>query len=220
MSRILVINPNSSESVTRAMDAALRPLRHSHSPEIVSVTLAEGPPGIETQRDVESVVLPLADMIAREKADAYIIACFSDPGLAVAREATEKPVFGIAESAFLAALGFGETFGIVAILDRSIPRHLRAVRSMGLRERLAGDIAINTGVAGLEDKRSSVRKIVDVAKRLRDEHGASSVILGCASMGQYRAEVEQQVGMAVIDPSQAAVSRAIVSLALSYPAPR
>jgi allantoin racemase len=216
MPRILVINPNSSTSVTDAMDAALASLRFAGGPAIDCTTLAEGPPGIETQRDVESVVLPLADLVRSERADAYVVGCFSDPGLALLRETSDKPVFGIAESAFLTAIGFGRRFGIVAILDRSIPRHLRHLRQLGLEDRLAADIAINTGVAGLEDGAGSVERIAAVGKRLRDEHGASSMILGCASMGRYRAAVEQRVGIAVIDPAQAAVAHAIASVALGY----
>lgn len=216
MPRILVVNPNSSTSVTAAMDAALAPLRFGGGPAIDTMTLAEGPPGIETQRDVESVVLPLSELVRRERADAYVLGCFSDPGLALARDVSDKPVFGIAESAFLTALGFGRKFGIVAILDRSIPRHLRYLRQLGLEDRLAADIAINTGVAGLEDEASSVERIVAVGKQMRDAHGASAVILGCASMGRYRAEVEQQIGIAVVDPTQAAVSQAIAAVALGY----
>ena len=97
MARILVINPNSSVSVTSSMDRGLAPLRASCSGEIACVTLAEGPPGIETQADIESVVLPLSRLIAGENADAYVIACFSDPGLALARETSPRPVVGIAE---------------------------------------------------------------------------------------------------------------------------
>lgn len=219
MPRILVINPNSSQEVTRSMDGALETLRFPGGPRIESVTLSEGPPGIETQRHIESVVLPLAELIARETADAYVVACFSDPGLPLARETTDKPVFGIAESAFLTALGFGPRFGIVAILDRSIPRHIRYLRSLGLLDRLAADLAINTGVAGLSDETSSLARIVDVGQRLRDEHGASCIVLGCAGMARYRPELEQRLGLAVIDPTQAAVARAIAFTALSYPAP-
>ena len=57
--RIIVINPNSSETVTRAIDAAVEPLRRAGGPEIECLTLAEGPPGIETQRHVDEVVAPL-----------------------------------------------------------------------------------------------------------------------------------------------------------------
>ena len=127
--RILVINPNSSEAVTRGVDAAMAPLRLAGGPAIECATLAEGPPGIETQAHVEGVTGPLARLIAARDNDcaAFVIACFSDPGLHLARETTRKPVLGIAECGILTALTLGERFGVVAILERSIPRHLRYV---------------------------------------------------------------------------------------------
>src|SRR5919108_4135495 len=124
--RIVVINPNSSEAVTDAIDRAIAPLRMEGGPEIECVTLAEGPPGIETQAHVEQVVQPTLRLVrAREDAAAFVIACFSDPGLHAAREATRKPVLGIAECGLLTAMTQGERFGIVAILSTSLPRHLR-----------------------------------------------------------------------------------------------
>ena len=56
MSRILVVNPNSTEAVTRGIDEACEPLRMQGGPAIDVVTLKEGPPGIETQQHVDSVV--------------------------------------------------------------------------------------------------------------------------------------------------------------------
>jgi Asp/Glu/hydantoin racemase len=77
--RSRVVNPNSNEDVTRGLDAALEPLRFPNGPEIVCSTLAEGPFGIETQADVESVVMPLRRMIeADNSSDAFVI----DPTLA------------------------------------------------------------------------------------------------------------------------------------------
>src|ERR1051326_8200191 len=97
--RIRVINPNSNEVVTRGIDAALAPLRFADGPEIVCSTLPEGPLGIETQADVESVTLPLRRLVEADNAsDAFVIACYSDPGLHVCREGTARPVFGIARS--------------------------------------------------------------------------------------------------------------------------
>jgi Asp/Glu/hydantoin racemase len=95
--RIRVVNPNSNEAVTRGIDAALEPLRFANGPEIVCSTLTEGPFGIETQADVECVVMPLRRMVeADNSSDAFVIACYSDPGLHVCREGTTRPVFGIA----------------------------------------------------------------------------------------------------------------------------
>ena len=78
--RIIVINPNSTQAVTAAIDAALQPWRMAGGPAIECVTLAEGPPGIETQAHVEQVVQPICRLVrAREDAGAFVIACFSDP---------------------------------------------------------------------------------------------------------------------------------------------
>src|SRR3954471_1888485 len=85
--RILVINPNSSASVTAAIDDAVVPLRIAGGPDIEVVGLAEGPPGISSQRDADSVVMPLVNRVSRDDADAFVLACFSDPGLHAVREA-------------------------------------------------------------------------------------------------------------------------------------
>ncbi|MDG2286779.1 MAG: aspartate/glutamate racemase family protein, partial [Alphaproteobacteria bacterium] len=142
--RIIVINPNSTAVVTEAMDRALDPLRLDGGPEIESVTNPDGPPGIESQQHVDQVSAHICGIIqARDNdAGAFVIACFSDPGMFAAREVTSKPVFGIAESGILSALSLGSRFGVIAILDKSIPRHIRYIRSLGLESRLAGDMAI------------------------------------------------------------------------------
>ncbi len=215
MARILVINPNSSTQTTAAMEEGIASLRTQGGAAIECVTMAEGPPGIETQEHVESVVLPLARLIEREPAAIYVIACFSDPGIHLAREVARAPVIGIAESAFLLAMGLGQKFGIVAILERSIPRHMRYVRQLGLTGFLAGDRSINSGVAGLSGP-GVIERIVEVGRRLRDEDGANVLILGCASMGRYRSAIEDQLGMPVVDPAQAAVARAQMLLGLGY----
>ena len=92
--RILVINPNSTASVTSAIAEAMAALRMPGGPEIECLTLEEGPPGVESQTDADGVILPLCRVIREHDGDvaAFVIACFSDPGLFSAREATQKPV--------------------------------------------------------------------------------------------------------------------------------
>jgi allantoin racemase len=214
MARILVINPNSSIAVTQAMDESLNALRSPCGPQILSTYLSGAPLGIETQKDIESVVLPLSQKIASEAADAYIIACFSDPGLALARETTSSLVLGVAESAYFTAISLGRRFGVISIGEGSIPRHARYIDSLGLRDWLAGDLSINSHVADLADTGRSLDRIVAVALRLRDEKGADVLILGCVGMSPYRAELEKRTGLVVLDPTQAAVARAISYLAL------
>jgi allantoin racemase len=130
--RILVINPNSSTSVTAAIDAPLEPLRLSDGPEILVTHLTDQRPGIISQRDADSAAATLAKFVAGDRADAFVIAGFSDPGLHGTREAPQgRPVMGIGEWGVLLALTFGERFGIVALSSASIYRQQRMVRQRG-----------------------------------------------------------------------------------------
>jgi Asp/Glu/hydantoin racemase len=208
--RIVVINPNSTEAVTDAIDRAVAPLRMAGGPEIECVTLAEGPPGIETQAHVEQVVPPILRLIGeRADAAAFVIACFSDPGLHAAREATARPVLGIAECGLLTALTQGERFGIVAILKTSLPRHLRYLRQLGLEARFAGEEPLGLGVVELADDTRTFQRMIEAGGRLRDAHGADVLVLGCAGMAQYRGALADALGLPVVDPTQAAVTMAI-----------
>lgn len=209
--RILVVNPNSTETVTAAIDEAMAPLRFPGGPEIQCLTLAEGPPGVETQSHADSVIAPLCRLIAARdnEASAFVIACFSDPGLFSARETTRKPVLGIAECGILTALTLGHRFGVISILGRSVPRHLRYVGAMGLSDRLAADLAIELGVVELADEARTLERMVTVGRSLRAAHGADVVVMGCAGMARYRARVESAIGIPVVEPTQAAVAMAI-----------
>jgi allantoin racemase len=123
---ILVINPNSNSAVTAGLDAALGTLRLADGPSIRCTTLSEGPFGIESQKDVEQVTLPLRRLVEQDNAaGAFVIACFGDPGPQVCREATRRPVFGANERGVLTALARGDRFGIIAITAKSIARHQR-----------------------------------------------------------------------------------------------
>lgn len=209
--RILVINPNSTETVTQSIDEAMAPLRFPSGPEIQCLTLAEGPPGVETQSDADSVIAPLCRLIAARdnEASAFVIACFSDPGLFSAREMTRKLVLGIAECGILTALTLGHRFGIISILARSVPRHLRYVGALGLTDRLAADLPIELGVLELADESRTLERMVSVGRALREMHGADVVVMGCAGMARYRARVESAIGIPVVEPTQAAVAMAI-----------
>src|SRR5947209_9653668 len=125
--RILVINPNSTQAVTDGIDRAMEPLRMSGGPAIECVTLKEGPPGIETQAHVESVVAPISAAVKSRDNDcsAFVIACYSDPGLHAAREVTTKPVLGIAACGFPAAMPLGPRCGGTWSRLKSIPSQLR-----------------------------------------------------------------------------------------------
>ena len=215
--RIVVINPNSTEAVTRGIDEAVAPLRFSDGPRIDCLTLAEGPPGIETQCHADGVIDPLRALIRREDnaADGFVIACFGDPGLHSARETTRKPVFGIAESAYLFALTLGERFGVIAILPASVTRQKRYIRQLGLQDRYAGSIPVGLGVTALEGGAVADR-MTSVGRQLIEDHGADVLIMGCAGMARHRAKVESALGVPVVDPCQAGTAQALAAVCFGY----
>lgn len=212
--RILVINPNSSEAVTAAIDAALAPLRLPGGPEIAVTRLPEGPESIVTQRDADGVVMPLARRVEGEDADAFVIACFSDPGLYAAREAAQgRPVMGIAEWGILRALTLGERFGIVALSDMSVRRQQRMVRQMSLGGRYAGSRPIDA--TAVDTANEAIRgRLIEAGRDLVRSWGADVVVLGCAGMALHRAAVEREIGRPVIEPCQQAVAAAIGAVLL------
>lgn len=214
---IFVINPNSTEAVTRGIDRACEPLRMAGAPRIECVTLADGPPGIQTQRDVDGVVAPMLRLIAEldPRAAAFVIACFSDPGLHSARETTRRPVLGIMECGILTALTLGQRFGVIAILATSIPRHLRTINAMGVSSRLANERAVGLPVVELADESKTSSRMIEVGKALAAD-GANSIVMGCAGMAQYRDRVEQAAGVPVVEPTQAAVAMAIGRVRLGW----
>jgi len=211
MPTIYVINPNSTEAVTEVIDQAIEPLRSSDGPGIECLTLAEGPPGIQTQRDVDGVVEPLLRRAAalENYASAFVIACFSDPGLHSLREQSARPVFGIAECGVLTALSIGHRFGVIAILPVSIRRHLRYYGAMGVTGRLAAELAINVNVVDLANQDLTRSRMIDCGRALRDAHGADVIVMGCAGMTKYRPVLEDELGIPVVEPTQAAVAMAV-----------
>src|SRR2546423_13196626 len=192
--RIRVINPNSNEAVTRGIDEAVALLRFAEGPEIVCSTLAEGPFGIETQEHVESVALPLRRLVEADNAsDAFVIACYSDPGLHVCREGTTRPVFGIAECGVLAALARAERFGVIAILQRSIARHMRYLRQMGLTDRLAGEHPLGMSDAETASGEGTLSRLIDVGRALQDEDGAGVIVMGCTGVARHPSPPEEEL---------------------------
>ena len=207
---ILVINPNCTEAMTRGIDDACAPLRMPGGPAIETATLKEGPPGIETQQHVDGLIAPLSRFVAQREKDhaAFVIACYSDPGIFSVREVTKKPVLGIAECGILTAMTLGSKFGVIAILQKSIPRHLRYMGAMGVMDRCAGELPVDLPVLELADEKKTFGRMVSVGQKLR-EQGADVVVMGCAGMARYRDGLQQELGVPVVEPTQAAVSMAI-----------
>lgn len=206
---ILVINPNSNQAVTDGLDAALAGFKRPGGPSIECVTLAEGPFGIESQLDSDAVVLPLGDLVRRrDDASAFVIACYSDPGIDLCRSLAAAPVFGIQESGVLTAMARADRFGVIAIRDASILRHTRYMRRMGVLDRLAAERALDMSVDESARGETTFDRLVEVGGELVGD-GAQTLILGCAGMARWRSALEERLGVPVIDPTQAAVAMAL-----------
>jgi Asp/Glu/hydantoin racemase len=207
---ILVINPNSTQSVTSDLDRALHPLRFQEGPTIECLTLAEGPAAIETNEHIERVKAPLCRVIREreQSTSTFVIACFSDPGLEEARAATQKTVLGVARCGLLTALALGTKIGVISILEESVQRHQGLYAQIGITSRIAGDRAVGLGVLELADESAALPRLTEVGTTLR-QSGAHALVLGCTGMTPYRSALEQALGLPVVDPTIAAVGMAL-----------
>ena len=198
----IVINPNSTRAVTDGIRDAVRQVPGIERLDVDYLTLAEGPPGIETDAHIRAVIPPLQALVREREADAFVIACFSDPGVAQLRG---KPVYGIGECACRAAAAGNRRFGIISILAPSVARHRRHLERLGLAAQLAGDRPLGLSVLDLADHTLTAERMREVARRLVSDDGAEALVLGCAGMAAYREAVQADIGCPVIDPCQAAL---------------
>lgn len=208
---MLVINPNRSNACTAGIVAAIAPFRRAGGPALDVIDLPDGPPAILSWRDWHGVVEPLCRAVAAHPADAYVIACASDPGIEAARALTDRPVLGVFRCAVSAAIVRAERFGIIAIVDASKARHLAALRSMGLEARLAAEVALNVDMDTLLDPHAARAALVAAARDCVAA-GAGAVVLGCTGMAGHRGAIEAACGVPVIEPCQAGAAMALLAL--------
>jgi Asp/Glu/hydantoin racemase len=211
-SRILVINPNSSQSCTAGIAESLKPFAVPGRPPFEVVSLPGGPPAIVTWRDWFGVAEPLCRMVEQEPAEAYVIACVSDPGIDAIRTVTDRPVFGPFRAAVAAALARAERFGVIAFVEASKARQRRVLQAMGVEARLAASVALNLPMETLTDPTAARAALCDTARALVAA-GSEAVILGCAGMAGHRRAVEEAAGVPVIEPCQAAAAQVLLALA-------
>ena len=214
---LVVINPNSNAGVTAGIDAALQALRVAGGPPIHCLTLTEGPAAVQSQQDLTQVAPLLSRLVSeqQQQAGAFVIACFSDPALALLREVSHRPVFGIGECAILDALTRGQRFGVIAMQRSALDRHLRTYGAMGVLQRFAGERAVELSMLQLADPQVTLHRMLQVGRQLRDEHQADVLVMGCAGMAAYREPLERELCIPVVEPSQAAAAMALGRILLN-----
>ncbi|MCH9276571.1 aspartate/glutamate racemase family protein [Bifidobacterium amazonense] len=207
--KIKVINPNTTWSMTRTIEAAARA---SVSPdvEIEAVSPEMGPVSIESHSDEALAAVGVMDEIRKGEADGcdgYVLACFGDPGLHAARELASGPVIGIAEGAFHAASFLGRSFAIVTTLGRTLGRARDLVDEYGFSRACVAYRACEVPVLGLdEDPEGSYAALKAECERTIAETSPDSIVLGCAGMAAMCERLERELGLPVIDGVAAATS--------------
>ena len=213
--RLLVLNPNTTASMTQTIEAAARSVA-AVGAEIVAMTSSMGPVSIEGFYDEAFAVPGVVEAIARAEAegmDAAIIACFDDTGLDAARSVAAIPVIGICEAALVTAGQLAKRIAVVTTLERSVVPLEELVRRYGFGER-ARVSACDVPVLALEDEASDARAKLEAEIETALGRGAEAVVLGCAGMADLAADLSSRFGVPVVDGVAAAVKQAEALVAL------
>jgi Asp/Glu/hydantoin racemase len=213
--RILLCNPNSTASMTRACVDMVLPTLSSNVVLVGCTALEPAPSAIEGKfDDVMSAAVAVQGILQHaNQFDAFLIACYSDHALIrMLREELSQPVCGIMEASLFAARTLGTRFGIIASGPRSRYTLEDTVRSSGFGNFCVGVRSCELGVLGLKERpRDEVLRIVgQVGKELVGD-GADVILLGCAGMADLKSAVEEAVGedVQVIDGVVAGVHHLI-----------
>ncbi len=208
--KILIINPNTTESMTESDAQVGR--KHARTGTIVhAVNPPFGPRSIENSMEECIAAYATLETIGkyRDEYDAFIIACSSDPGLSACREITDKPVIGVGEASLHLASLVAYRFSIVTVIPRVIPMLEEMVRRSGLKDRCASIRSTSLSVLEIEEQpERAVRELIAESLRAIKEDGAEAICLGCAGMGPLDEQIRKAVPVPVIDGVAAAVKLA------------
>lgn len=206
--RILVVNPNTTDSMTAEILSSAR--RHAlPGTEVDAVSAPWGPRSIEGHAEEALAAAATLEAVAEHRAvyDGFVIACYGDPGLYAARELVDAPIIGIAESSMLTACTLAHQFSIVTVIPRIVPMLTDLVRRYGLESRCASIRSSGLAVLDIDaDIPAAGEAILTEAQRAIAEDGAEAIALGCAGMGPLDAWLRSRLpGVPVIDGVVSAV---------------
>ena len=209
---ILLVNPNTTASMTEKALAAAQNVAHADT-TIIGATSQNGPASIQGYLDAANCVPGLlAEVKAHQNhhnIDAIVIACFDDTGLDAVRCITSAPVLGIGEAAFHAASMVANKFAVVTTLSRSVPGLEANLMRYGLAQKCVGVRASDIPVLKLEenDPASLDRIRNEIRIAITDTH-AEAIVLGCAGMAPLMAQLSDEYGLPVIDGVAAGITLA------------
>lgn len=211
--RILLINPNTTESVTALVASHARAIA-GDAATFVPVTGRFGADYISTRASAAIAAHAALDALAQHVAgcDAVYLACFGDPGLAALREISPVPVVGMAEASCLEACSRGRRFAIVTGGALWGPMLTEFVAWLGLGERLAAvrTIAL-TGDLIARDPEAALAELATACTACATEDGADVVILGGAALAGLAARIQPSVPIPVLCSVEAGTRAAMAA---------
>ena len=219
--KIFVINPNTSQTMTDHIREALEGVKRPDT-ELTVTCPDRGPETIESAYDEAFAIPPTLELVKKankEGYDAVILACFSDPGLEAAREVSVIPIIGIEESTLHMASMLGARFSILTPRKQRIPSKCEHVHIRGLSHFLASVRSLDLSVAETDsDPAKTKQRLINVAKTAVEKDGAEVIIMGCAGMAGYAREIEDILGVKVLDPVAIALktAEAMADLGLTH----
>jgi allantoin racemase len=147
---------------------------------------------------------------AIEGFDALAIGCFYDIALHDAREISgDMIVSASCEASCEIAASLANRFGVIVGRQKWVHQMDAIVRSYGHDHRLTGFYPVDLGVTDFQkDHAETARRLIAAGRKAVEQDHAEALILGCTmEMGFYK-EIEQALGVPVIDVAIAALKRA------------
>jgi allantoin racemase len=206
--RILVVNVNTTQSMTDAIGASARAAA-SDGTEIVALTPRFGADSCEGNFESYLAAIAVMDRVLSypEPFDAVIQAGYGEHGREGLQELLDVPVVDITEAAASTAMFLGHKYSVVTTLDRTVPLIEDRLKLAGLDERCASVRASGLGVLELEDDPDhAVQAIVEQAERAVKEDKAEVICLGCGGMAELEEQVKARTGVPIVDGVRAAVA--------------
>ncbi len=202
--RLLLVNPNTTASMTAAIAASASGVTREGT-VVEALNPTDGPPSIENDEDERRSVPGLLEILrnarqrpADQRPDAYVVACFGDPGLDEARELLDAPVLGIAQAAMHAAALAAGTFSVVTSMSATIERAWQLAKEYTPNQCL-GVYACDIPVLQIDADPTSIEPIGELCRHALDRDGSRAIVLGCAAMAPYAPELTRRLGVPVID---------------------
>lgn len=197
--RILLINPNSSELMSRAVQReADKWCGPELTVEVITSTL--GPEIVSTDAQERQAAAEVVELARRRGGayDAMIVGCFSDPGLAAARQVVSIPVVGLLEASLAYAAGRGLRYSIVSSEGESdVKLFNQCAAAYGQAALLASVRWLDCGILPALDERGP--HLEQTISTCFDQDGAELVIMGCAAFAGIRERLPEALGRRVID---------------------